>query len=171
MYAHSGACYINMMYTVHTISHLHASFILIHTGFTVQPRDVPTLVNSTVTFRCSYTGSLLPHWDAFIRDESNRLPSTATESIVRGRIEPLIGGGYLNFTSSAGQMAVLEVLATRESNGSEFQCVFISDPNIESRRGTLTVFGECSDYKIATAARPYLCECVGLAVRLQTCMH
>ena len=79
--------------------------------------------------------------------------------------------GIVNFTSSADQMAMLEVLATRESNGSEFQCVFLGESKIESRRATLTVFGECSDYKIATAARPYLCECVGLAVRLQTCMH
>ena len=149
MYAHIGTYYINMMYTVHTISHFHASSILLHTGFTVQPSDVSTLVNSTVTFRCSYTGTLSPHWDAFIPDESNRLPSTATESLVRGRIEPLIGGGYLNYTSSTGQMAVLEVLATRESNGSEFQCVFISDPNVESRRATLTLPGECSDCKIA----------------------
>lgn len=96
-------------------------------------------------FECTYTGSSPPHWDVFIPDQSNILPTDPTETLVRGRDEPLPGGGYLNYTSSDNQMAMLEVLATRAVNGSEFQCVIIGDPDVSSRRASLTVFGECTD--------------------------
>ena len=124
--------------------HLSISHV-IYTGFTEDPRDISTLIGRTETFECSYDGSAVPHWNVFVPDSSGTLPPTATFSLVRGRMEPLIGGGYLNYTSSADGVAMLDVLVTRESNGTEFQCILILETDVESKQASLTVFGECSD--------------------------
>ena len=73
------------------------------------------------------------------------LPIEPTESLIRDREETLPGGGYLNYTSTDNQMAMLEVLVTRASNGSEFQCEIFGDPDVRGARASLTVFGECTD--------------------------
>ena len=131
------------LYSQHS-SKLHP-YLTCHTATITGPPDLSTLVGSVVTFQCNYNGSSLPHWNVFIPDQSNMLPTRPTESLIRDREETLLGGGYLNYTSTDNQMAVLEVLVTRASNGSEFQCEILGAPDVRGVRASLTVFGECTD--------------------------
>ena len=147
-------------------ANFHASPIYpAYTGFTEDPTNVSTLIGRTVTFECRYTGPIAPHWDVFIPDQSGTLlDETPTHSsLTEGEMVDLDVGGYINYTSSAGGVATLEVLVTRESNGSEFLCEFslAGGASASTQRASLTVFGECNDCKLKCTGNlaPQVCGC------------
>ena len=158
------------MFCINTVcrfaaANFHASPIyLAYTDFTEDPRDVSTLIGRTVTFECSYTGLIAPHWDVFIPDQNGTLRMTPTHSsLTEGEMEDLDVGGYINYVSSTDQVATLEVLVTRESNGSEFLCEFslAGGASASTQRASLTVFGECVDCKLKCTGSlaPQVCGC------------